>query len=94
MTSPMPSMEQSALVAADERWRAGIARVVSAETEEDFEREYAEYLHSLVSLADWKKIYGDRQRRWEEWMEINDADDRDTLKWCTPAPEWKAVMGW
>ena len=49
---------------------------------------------NLVNLADWKKIYGDRQRRWEEWLEVNDADDRDTLKWCPPAPEWKTAMGW
>jgi hypothetical protein len=94
VTTPQPPMELTASSTADERFDGGIAKLITAPSEDAFEAEYNDFINTLIRVTNWKPIYEARQQRWLDWMKANNIDDRADLKTVDPIPEWKDVMGW
>jgi len=90
----IPALENSAMTTATQRLREGLAKVVSAASEAEFETEYKTLMTFLVGVTNWKPIYEARQKRWVDWMAENKFDDRPSLATVTPVAAWKTVMGW
>lgn len=86
--------EIDAFVTAEQRFNESLAQILTAETTEVFDAEYAAMLKKLMKVTDWKVIFEKKQRYWEEWMASNQVDDRDQLKTVRPRPEWIEALGW
>ncbi len=94
LTEKAPPLEESAIISAQERLTNSVAPLIMADSADEFNRMYDEFIDSAIKLANWKAIYGAKHDRWVEWITANGFDDRDSLLTVTPLPEWKAVMGW
>jgi len=90
----IPALESSAMTTATQRLREGLAGVVSAASEAEFQTAYKNLINTLIGVTNWKPIYEARQKRWTDWLAESKFDDRSTLKSVTPIAEWKTVMGW
>ena len=91
LTVPLPPREASAEATAGERFDAAVATLIQSD---NFEADYDAWLASMISITDWKSIYETRQKRWLDWMQSNNVDDRATLATVTARGEWRTEMGW
>jgi len=90
----VPPQEASAMATATQRYTEGLAKVLTAANQSEFDQAYKTFVQSMISVTNWKPIYEARQKRWTDWMTANKVDDRADLKAAVAIAEWKAVMGW
>jgi len=86
-------LESAAFGTADQRWGENLARVISAASPDQFEEAYKTLLTAMMSVADWKTVYGKLQNQWETWLKDN-YNDKNEIGKITWRPEFKQKMGW
>jgi hypothetical protein len=89
-TQDLEPLEVSMMTTMENRWKEGLAEVI---TSEDFEGAYTDFMASLISVGDLKSVYNKLQEQYEAWLAQND-DDRGDMGTGTVIPAWNEVMGW
>ncbi len=82
------------MATATQRYNEGLAKVLTANSQAEFDQQYKAFLQSMISVTNWRPIYEAKQKRWTDWMAANKVDDRADLKAAVVVDEFKKVMGW
>ena len=58
LTEKAPPLEESAVISAQERLTNSVAPLITADSADEFNRLYDDFVDSVVKLANWRAIYG------------------------------------